>query len=156
MSRKKLLVFILCAIVAGACLGAGVYAAVNYGTQDDPLITKSYVDNVLIPQLEKEFADKLEAEMPDSPENSGDYVLVTLSPGDSLSFSVGCEMILREGSAMCSGSSTVMVDTTGGVSLQSGSYLLANHLYVAAAQDGGLKITGDSTKLLIKGEYSIG
>lgn len=156
MSRKKLIAFVLCALMVGACLGAGVYAAVNYGTQDDPLITKSYVDNVLVPQLEKEFADRLEAEMPDSPENSGDFVLVTLSSGDKLSLSSGCELILREGSAMCTGSSAVMVDTTGGVSLQSGAYLLANHLYVVSVQDGGLKITGDSTKLLIKGEYSIG
>lgn len=157
MSKKKIAVIVLCAVLAGALLGAGVYAAVSYGTQNDPLITKSYVDSVLIPQLEQQFADELEAKMPDSPESGDDFVLLTLGSGEKVSCGQGCEIILREGAAMSfAPSSPAMVDTTGGASLQAGGYLMANHLYVVINDNSGFTAAGDVTKVLIKGDYSIG
>ena len=156
MSSKKIVLFLLCALMVGALLGAGVYAAVSYGSQNDPLITKSYVDTVLVPELEQEFAAQLEAQMPDSPENSGDYVLLTLENGQKVTCGVGCEIILREGSGLSFAvTAPAMVDTTGGESIQAGAYLMANHLYVVCSQGNGFTAYGTVTKVLIKGEYSV-
>lgn len=157
MSKKKFVIILLCTLLAGVLLGVGVYAAISYGTQEDPLITKSYVDTVLVPQLEQQFRDELEAAMPDSPENSGDFTVLTLSTGDSVICGVGCELILRVGSAMATGSSSpAMVDTTSGSSFNAGTYLMANHLCVVTIEGNGFIATSDVTKVLIKGEYSLG
>ncbi len=156
MSSKKIFVIVICALLAGLMLGAGVYAAVSYGSQEDPLITKSYVDTVLVPQLEQDFAAELEAMMPDSPENSGDFVLLSLENGQKVVCGIGCEIILREGSGLCFAvSGPAMVDTTGGASVEAGGYLMANHLYVVSGQGNGFTAYGTVTKVLIKGEYTV-
>lgn len=156
MSKKKITVIILCALLAGLLLGAGVYAAVSYGSQEDPLITKSYVDSVLVPQLEQEFAAQLEAQMPDSPESSGDFAVLTLTTGDKVVCGVGCEIILRVGSAMATGNEVpAMVDTTSGSSFNAGTYLMANHLCIVTIEGNGFTATSDVTKVLIKGDYTV-
>lgn len=156
MSKKKIAVIVLCAVLAGAMLGVGVYAAVSYGTQNDPLITKSYVDTVLVPQLEQQFAQELEAQMPDTPQAMGDFAVLTLTTGDKVVCGVGCEVILRVGSAMATGNEVpAMVDTTSGTSFNAGTYLMANHLCIVTIEGNGFTATSDVTKVLIKGDYSV-
>ena len=57
--KAKIIVCVLSAVFAVA--GITVYAAYNYGTKDDPLITKSYIDEVLTPELMAEFNAQLDA-----------------------------------------------------------------------------------------------
>lgn len=53
--KKRLVIILLAVVLALGCAGIGAWAATNYGTQSDPLIAQSYLDEVLRPQLEREF-----------------------------------------------------------------------------------------------------
>lgn len=161
MSRKKMITIALCAILALGLIGFGVYAAVGYGTADDPLITKSYLDDVLAPQLEAEFQKELEAALEDidvggDSGKSEDFIVLTLTKGQTVVCGVGCEVMLRIGSAVAVGDDyPVLVDTTSGESIADGTELAANHLYMVTIVENGFKATADTTKVLIKGEYTV-
>lgn len=40
-----------------------IYAAATYGTADDPLVTKSYIDSVVIPQIETKYQQLLDQKL---------------------------------------------------------------------------------------------
>ena len=157
MRKKKTAILIICLVLAAALLSAAVYAAVSYGSQDDPLITKSYLDEVLQPQLEKEFEAELDAALENVEIESGsDFVVITLSSGQSVRCGVGCEVMLRIGSAKAQGADyPVLVDTTTGESVASGTAMKTNHLYMVTIDGNGFTATAATTKLLIKGDYTI-
>ncbi len=157
MSRKKLLIVILCVALASAALAILVYAAVGYGTQDDPLITKSYLDEVLEPRLEADFKAELDAALAEADTGSGeDFKVITLSAGQTVVCDVGCEVMLRIGSASAAGADfPVLVDTTSGESVSNGSAMKANHLYMVTIKGNGFVAGAATTKLLIKGSYTV-
>ena len=157
MSRRKIITIALCVLAAVAALSAAVYAAVSYGSQDDPLISKSYLDEVLAPQLEADFQAELDAAIADiEKQESGDFVVISLTKGQSVSCGVGCEVMLRIGSAVAQGADyPVLVDSTNGDSVPSGSDLKSTHLYLVTIAGNGFKATAGTTKLLIRGNYTI-
>lgn len=151
-SKIKIIICVLLALCA--IVGITVYAAYNYGTKDDPLITKSYLDEVLTPELMAEFNAQLDAAEGSS--GDGVFTVVTLSKGQTVKCQVGCEIMLRIGAAYASGpDSPVLVDTTEGTTLENGGALVKNHLYMATIVNNGLTATADVTKVLISGEYTI-
>ncbi|MCD7768222.1 MAG: hypothetical protein LUH06_05415, partial [Oscillospiraceae bacterium] len=89
MQRRRIRI---AAFVAAALLLAGVsaYAAGSYGSSSDPLITKSYLDEVVQPQLEAAVEEATGA---------GTFAVVTLDAGDRVTCAVGTELVLRFGSA---------------------------------------------------------
>ena len=132
MNRKKLITILIFLVLALAMAGA-VYAAVGYGSKDDPLITKSYLDEVLAPEIEaemdKEIRNALE-ELENSPIN-GDFVPLSLSAGDKLSCALGCEVLHRGGELTSEGA---FVDTTAGMELPTMGKAEPNHLYMAGEE----------------------
>lgn len=157
MSKRKIIIVVLFAVLVGAALSAAVYAAVSYGTKDDPLISKSYLDEVLQPRLEADFQAELDAAI-EGVENagSGDFIVITLKSGQTVTCGVGCELMLRIGSAVAQGPDyPVLVDTTSGQSVASGSEMKTNHLYMVTIAGNGFKATAGTTKLLIKGDYTV-
>lgn len=157
MSRKKIFSLVLCAVLGLTALSAAVYAAVSYGSKDDPLITKSYLDEVLQPRLEAEFASELDAALAEiETEQSGDFVVITLTTGQTVTCGVGCEVMLRIGSATAMGPDyPVLVDTTAGESAANGTAMKANHLYMVTIDGNGFRAGSATTKLLIKGDYTV-
>lgn len=157
MSRKRIVTLVLCAVLGLTALSAAVYAAVSYGSKDDPLITKSYLEDVLQPQLEAEFEAELDAALAEvDAEQSGDFVVITLSTGQTVTCGVGCEVMLRIGSASAVGPDyPVLVDTTAGESAANGTAMKTNHLYMVTIEGNGFKAGSATTKLLIKGDYTI-
>jgi hypothetical protein len=162
MKNKKLLMVLAGVVILAAGIGVGAYAASTYGTQSDPLVAKSYLDDVLTPQLQDEFESLVDMQVQQleqqisSVESSitGNFQAVTLSSGQTLKGSVGCEIVLRSGSATASGS-TGLSDLTSGTVVSNGSAMTENHLCVVAAANEGVKASGAVT-LLVSGVYSIG
>ena len=151
MSKKSKIV--VCALLALVVIGASAYAFSSYGSKDDPLITKSYLDDVLAPQLLEEFEARLDAS--DSAAN-GSFSVVTLSYGQELTADVGCEIMLRIGSATVSATDTPgLVDTTDGTTLENGLSLTQNHLYMATIAGHSVVAASDTVKLLVSGTYSL-
>jgi len=85
------------------------------------------------------------------------FSVVTLSEGQTLYGDIGCEVMLRVGSAACvSPSNPGLIDETDGSILNGGGALVTNHLYMMTIEGRGVKATAETTKLLVRGSYGIG
>lgn len=113
----------------------GAYAA-EPGTQEDPLITKSYIDSVVYPSLK--------------------FNVVDVPAGKTLVCSSGTEIILRMGSCVVKGSQKGgLSDVTMGFDLADGVAVQGNHLLITPLDDGrGVKTSTDCI-FMIKGNYSV-
>lgn len=153
-------------------LFTAAYAA-NAGGQNDPLITLSYLNGPFTQQV-KTMVDQTvtarKAEMEQSlrdilagqggssavPGGSGVFTVVTLAQGQSLVGDVGCEVMLRIGSAVCASPDSVgLIDTTSGSVLGSGQALEANHLYMVTISGRSVTANAPTVKVLARGPYSI-
>ena len=69
---------------------------------------------------------------------------------------MGCEVMLRVGTAVCGASDSVgLIDTTSGATLPNGEALLVNHLYMATISPRWITATAPVVKVLARGPYSI-
>ncbi len=144
-----------------AVLGAGgVYAAVRYGTQADPLITLSYLTDVKEPELADAYAVKADAAVEEMKATvntdvaavTGDYVSAELYDGQTVTCKAGTEVLFRSGNAKAA---TVLSDVTDGTEVQIGDALVANHLYLTRSDGTAVSASG-SAALMLRGDYSIG
>ena len=88
--------------------------------------------------------------------SKGDFAVISLTKGQTVSCGVGCEVMLRIGSAEALGADyPVLVDSTNGDSVSNGSALKSNHLYLVTIAGNGFKATAGTTKLLIRGNYTV-
>ncbi len=149
---KKWQIIVLVIAVAVLAAGIGAYAASSYGTQSDPLVAMSYLEDVLQPQIENSLDAKIsEATKGLSNGGSASFTAVSLEAGQSLSVSSGTEIVLRSGSCASSGA---LSDVTAGTELGSGAELTANHLCLASAS--ATLTAASAATLLIRGSYSLG
>ena len=176
MNRKKKWLLTLGILLAVALVsGISIYAATTYGTASDPLVTMSYVNKVKtdIVSQAKTYTDSAAAELEGSLDTLLDsyaatvesklnsssavsktdvFTTVTLSSGQSLLCSAGAEILPRSGSAVASGQ---ISDTTSGTSVSSGSTLTGNHMYVTVTDDTGIKASGGSVVVMVRGDYTV-
>ncbi len=155
--RLEMIAVVLVVALTFTCVGA--YAASNLGTKSDPLVTVSYLNKTLQPSMELEFDNAVTAAMSQmekqfESELSGEFAVVTVAKGKTMTCSAGCEVLLRSGSATAVGASG-MIDLSAGNSVAAGKALSANHLYMAPAADSGFTASGDVT-VLVRGTYTIG
>ena len=176
MNRKRRLTVLACALaLAVGCAGAALAAG---GDQDDPLITVSYLQQTAIPDVvaqveekaaarQEELKKELEQQIAQYKEDvasmggtgsggNASYTLVTLSRGQTMYLNVGCEVLLRIGSATVNAAtSPALIDVSTGGSINGGDSLTQNHLYMATIPDRTLTPTADTVKLLVRGGYSV-
>lgn len=171
------------AVAASALILGGLLLGAAQGTQTDPLVSLSYINNVTTPAIlkqvdsrldarEKALTDKLDAaiakftqDMEKLAGSSGGqtgstgasavFVVVTVPAGKQLVGGVGTEFMLRGGAAACvAASAPGIIDSTGGATLAAGGALQMNHLYLSTADGRGLKATSQAT-VLVRGSYTI-
>ncbi len=166
---------------AGALVIAGLLTAAlaaGQGSESDPLITLSYLEQQVKPAIMTQVDQKLasqsqalteqfqkdaaalkkevEDKLAQSGGQSSGFRTVSLSAGQVLTAQPGCELLLRTGSAKCSApSSPGFVDLTSGGALENAAAFSPNHLYVSAA-DGSAISALDAVVLLVRGSYSLG
>ena len=155
------------------------------GSESDPLVTLSYLNETFLPQVlgkmdeqlekrDKELSSKLNEQVTKdaavlaeqygaSVPTVGDtgksetFTVITLSSGETLYGEIGCEVMLRVGTANCvSPSSPGLIDETDASILGNGKALTKNHLYMMTIDERGVKATAATTKLLVRGGYTIG
>ena len=128
---KKWQIIVLVLAVAALAAGIGAYAATSAGTQSDPLISMSYLNDVLEPSIRSSYTSRIAAEareLEESLENSlsdaaGAFEAVSLAEGE-------------------------LADLTTGESLAAGSALTANHLYLVA--EGCEIIASSASSLMLR------
>lgn len=156
--KKKIQFLAFFAVVALVFTAAGAYAASNYGSQSDPLITMSYLTKTLQPAMESEFDSAVtnamtQLEQQFESEISGAFKTVTVESGKTMSCNAGCEVLFRSGSAKAVGSNG-MLDVTAGKSVGNGGNMTQNHLYMAPESGSGFQ-TSNAVTVLVRGTYTI-
>ena len=140
------------------CFLAGVFTVVlaEPGGSDDPLITKSYIDNHVMPALREYIEEKLSGVSSGATAESAVFEVVEADAGQEIICSKGAELILRMGSAtVIATEKGGLADTTAGYDLGNGTPMPSNHLLIVPVDDGrGFKAETDVI-VLIKGGYTV-
>ena len=152
------------------CFLFTVAYSANAGGQTDPLITKSYLDGPFLEQVRSLVdqtvdarQEELEQALAEVLEQNGGgaaagnvFKVVTLKRGETLVGDVGCEVMLRIGTASCGTPDSVgLIDTTDGTILANGKALVTNHLYMVTISTRTVTATSDTVKVLARGPYTV-
>jgi len=175
--KQKIIIGIVVLAAVVLVSGVSILAFASPGTQTDPFITLSFLNDIFRPQImsevraaEQEMTQRfnariaqLEAQLSGSTGGSGGaasgpadrFHVVTLNRGQTLSCSVGAEIMLRVGSATGVGSAPALVNYTTGETLSSGSALVANNMYLVTIDGNGVRAASDTVRVLVRGNYSV-
>lgn len=148
--------------------GAGVTG--QAGTADDPVVTKSYVDQ----QIQKALGGGTTTPTtPTTPTDNGNnnsgnnsssassdqVTIVTVKPGEKLIAAAGAEFIVRNGHAVIySADSNGVADLTDGKDITNGQAVGNNHLMSFPRAGRGIMVQDDvksSLTVMVRGGYSI-
>ena len=141
-------------------LTATVSMAADAGSSGDPLVTLSYLNDTylkeILAKVDSKIAQRGGSLSGGSSGEASSFVLVTLQNGQTLKGGIGCEVMLRVGTAVCVASSAPgLIDATGGSTINNGAALTKNHIYMMTIEDRGVKATAATVKLLVRGSYTV-
>ena len=144
---KKICITMIFTFVTILCFSG---SAAGPGTENDPLVSLSYVNDVLMPQFKSYVDSQVQQKSGDS------FNVVELKKGQKIIGIQGTEFILRMGKAsIISTEKGGIADITAGVDLPMYSKMPANHLLVVPFTDWrGVSMETDGI-LLIKGTYTL-
>lgn len=167
LRKFSIILVILLIISVSFNIAAALTDGAEPGSDQDPLISKSYVDEMaadnaaevtqLKQQLE-EMSKQLE-ELKNQQQSGGPagFEVLTLEIGQTLLPGGGTEIILRSGKAtgVSGQNGDNLADVTSAKDLLKGAAIVTNHLLISSRDDGrGLKASG-KCYLLIRGAYKI-
>lgn len=142
------------ALLIGIRISTGYADAAQPGSAEDPIVTKSYVDQVV--------AEKVRQELQKAGGGGGggmELQVVTVPPGRTLMVSGGGEAIVRTGKmVVVSDSENGLSDLTEGADIAPGKQVSANHLILFPRDGRGLKTVEDQSAesiVLVRGNYYI-
>ncbi len=125
-------------IVTGLTVTYTVMA--NPGSDDDPVISLSYLKDIFKPEVKQELS----------------FQVVSVSAGQKVIGSSGTEMILRMGQAQIIATQMGgLADVTYGTDLPDGTGMPSNHLLIVPKDDGRGALALTDCLIMIKGDYVI-
>lgn len=148
--KKKIITGVTALLVCAAAVCCVAFASSGPATQSDPIITKSYVDDVVLPQVYQYIDTSLASS------TGSVFEIVSVKKGQKLIAGAGSELIARmgEGSIIASSQGGIS-DVTSGSDLSNGTAIPLNHHLIVPVDDGrGLKISSDAL-IMVKGSYTI-
>lgn len=178
--NRKWTVRLTATALAALVLGGAALAAA--GDKQDPLVTLSYLNDTATPAIVKQVEEKSAARQTElaaqldtaiaqyeskmkalidasgggNKGGSASYTLVTLTNGQKLALGVGCEVMLRVGTAKVNAATAPgLIDMTTAEELNNGAALVQNHLYLATIADRTVQATAASVKVLVRGSYTV-
>ena len=155
MKKNRWFLRLLALLVICGALNVTLSAAAEAGSADDPLVTLSYLNETFMDDIMDRVDEKIAQRDAQSGTASG-FAVETLSSGQTLVGDIGCEVMLRVGSAVCVASSAPgLIDETTAGTLNNGGALVQNHLYMMTIEDRGVRATAETTKLLVRGGYTV-
>lgn len=148
-----------------------VYAADSLiGTDNDPVVTKSYVDKLFASvtggsnsQLEAKVAEQqqlielLLKQVGELQDNASGFQIVTVQAGSTIYGKQGSEMIIRSGQGTIIASAGGGVqDVTDGVDLSGGQAAPNNNMLIIPREDGRGIRASKTMVIMVRGGYTIG
>ena len=161
MRKKQIRTIIIVAAVIVVLAGVTVLAVNNYGSSADPLVSMSYINDKLTPTLQNKFAAQLDSKATEletsfasavSGKNGG-FASVSMTDGQKLTCAAGSEILLVNGTASAATKNAV-TDVTDGTSLDAGTVLAANHLYMTAADGVAVTAKGNAA-VMVRGTATV-
>ena len=121
------------------------------GSEQDPLVSKSYVDS----KIESYVDARMEALLSQLP-TGAEMRVVELSAGQKLIAGAGAEIIVRAGSAVVIDSELGgLSDVTAGKDLRKGETAPANHLLLVPRDDGRGIQAVSAAIVMVRGAYTV-
>lgn len=156
-NKKKLLIFVTTIVLAAVLVCPTVIRAAEYLSENDPIVTLSYLRNIFAPQLKEEI--KSETEIP-VPTVSVGYEVLELTFGQTLTSNEGTvELILRPGSSaqvVSDSEQNGLSDISAMCEVLNGEEIGVNHALIIPRNDGrGITITSEKAYVLVRGDYKI-
>jgi len=167
MKKNRWFLRMIVLLLISSTLMVTVSVAAEAGSAKDPLVTLSYLKETFMDEIMEKVDAKiaerngqiirqLEGEITGGSGVADTFTVVTLSQGQVLTGGIGCEVMLRVGTAACvSPSAPGLIDESSAGVLNNGGALVQNHLYMMTIEGRGVKATAATTKLLVRGAYSI-
>ncbi len=148
MKSKQWRTRLACLALTAVTVTGVAFAAGTQGSQSDPLVTLSYLTDVVLPQLLNEADGKIDersAQLEGQLRAGGQAVFakVEAAAGQSLVLSAGTQIILRSGEAS---NTDQLTDLTDGTVLY--GPLVQNHLYIATADGQTVTVSADAVFLV--------
>jgi hypothetical protein len=168
----------------GFWIGAANAATAEPGTTADPLVSKSYVDQLVASLASKSYVDQVTSgaaskayvdqavsvlndhsyvDQAVAPKADKEYVdgktsfaVVSVPQGSTLLGQSGTEIVLRGGKATAVVTAKGgVLDATGGTDLYQGQAIAPNHLLVIPVSDGRGLTAQTDVILIVKGSYTV-
>ncbi len=167
MKKNRWVLRMVVLLAVCGILNTTVSLAAEAGSSSDPLVTLSYLNDTFMNTIMQRVDQKIAVRNSQLAQEGGlvlnggtgtaaTFAVVTLSSGQILTGEIGCEVMLRVGGAACvSPSSPGLIDETTAGILNNGGALAQNHLYMMTIEGRGVKATSATTKLLVRGTYTI-
>ncbi len=101
-------------------------------------------------------ADKVAEKVGNQAGTGSTFVRIELKAGQTLNMGIGCEVLLRTGSATCvSAGNPGLIDMSDSTELANGKALIKNHLYLCTFAEGrGIKATSNGF-VFVRGSYTV-
>ncbi len=154
MKRRKWTSRAICgALALVATVGAAI-AAGSQGSQSNPLVTLSYLNEKFLPDLLDKVDEKVEVKAGEIKAELGEipapaFVSTEVEKGKTLTVNAGTQLLLRSGAANCVDG---LVDLTAGET--SGGALQGNHLYLATG-DAQRVTVSEKALFLVMGGHAV-
>ena len=163
MKKNRWLLRAVALVLFSAVMATSVSLAAEAGSSGDPLVTLSYLNEVFMDSIMDRVDEKIAQRNSQLSGQTGTggteaetFAVVTLSNGQTLTGDIGCEVMLRVGTAVCvSPSSPGLIDESSAATLNNSGALVTNHLYMMTIEGRGVKATAATVKLLVRGSYTI-
>ena len=166
MRKKKWPTLLLVLAMILGAMNLTVSVAAEPGSEQDPLVTLSYLNDTFLNTIMEKVDQKIAARNAEivkqlggqvsGTESTDTFTVVTMTQGQILTGDIGCEVMLRVGTAACvSPSAPGLIDETSAGTLNNGGALEKNHLYMMTIEGRGVQATAATTKLLVRGTYTI-
>ncbi len=152
--------FTVVGIILGICLliGGGLVAFSEPGGTDDPVVTKSYIVDIVIPEI-KAYIDErfgIAASEGATTLHTNTFTVVNVPAGKTVICEAGTELILRMGKGtIIATEKGGLADTTEGFDLANGTAMPANHQLIVPVADGRGFLAETDVIVMVKGGYVI-
>ncbi len=154
-TKKHLAITAITLAISCSAAAFGFVLAQDYSGAD-PLISKSYLDNVFLKQI-TDYVDTKVASVPVTA--NSEYEIITLSKGQTLAAKSSLELILRPGSAATVISpipENGIANLTSGSELYNGTEVPINAYCLIPRGDGrGIVCISDTAYVMVRGLYEI-
>lgn len=162
MKFKHFISATLAVCIIFGTLGGSAFAA-TAGGADDPLISKSYIDNtypsLVLAEPSQLLADSLQvlqyklSQAKQTASNKPAYY--ALESGGGFTLSAGSSFLILSGSAVVSSCSGTIIDLSTGSTLGSGQSLARSHKYLAAENTTATVTVSEVSKIYTYGSVTV-